>query len=159
MKIVLFSIALLVFAGCSSSSVPPFSEFMEIRRVADDDPLATRFETVDGEEIRLGDKVISGKNISRFQFKQGEEGYDLYITLLHAEETRWRKFAWSRRPREAAMLINGKVHTVFSTVRPPKAEEKTALIVRIPAVAETEEEAKSLDNFFAENKGKKESAN
>ena len=124
MKTVLLSIFLLVLSGCSSSSVPPFSEFMEIRKVADDDPLATKFESVDGEVVLLGDKVISGKDVSRFQLKQGEEGYDLYITLLHAEETRWRKFAWSRRPRQAAMLLNGKVHTVFSTVRPPKAEEK-----------------------------------
>ncbi|MCB2205207.1 hypothetical protein KQI65_10695 [bacterium] len=143
----------LLFFSCSSTpNRPAFSDFLEIREVQADDPLALRYETRDGEEIRLGDPVLSGKNISRFQVKPGKTDlFDLYITLTGAEEARWRRFARSRG-REAALVIDGKVRCLFEVPDPGDPQAGAVIVVPIPEVAETQEEADELERFLEDNK-------
>ena len=144
---------ILFAAGCGSAPVrPAFTDFLEIREMQTDDPLASRFESKDGDEYRLGDPVLSGKHISRFQVKPGTgEMFDLHLTLTGAMEARWRRFARSRG-REAALLVDGRVCCVFPVADPGAPKEGSVLIITIPDVAETQEEAEQMERFFEDNK-------
>lgn len=143
----------LFISSCGSAPVrPSFADFVEIRELQNDDPLAARFMSESGDEYRLGDPVLTGKQISRFQVKPGAgEMYDLYLTLTGAMEARWRRFARSRG-REAALVLDGKVCCVFSVADPGAPTEGSVLVVTVPDVAETPEKAEEMERFLEENK-------
>lgn len=143
----------LFISACSSS--PPrhvFSDFLEVREVVDEDPLAARFADEDGEVHHLGDPILQGKNISRLQVKPGKDDmYDLYITLTGALDARWRRFARSRG-RTAALVIDGTIVRTFPVQDPGMPVENEILIVSIPGVTDSQDEAERLDRFFEESK-------
>ena len=142
----------LLFACSSPSSRPVFSDYLEVREVKADDPLAAKFLDAEDEEYRLGDPVVTGKATSRLQVKRaGDERYDLLITLLAAEDSRWRRFARSRG-RQAALVIDGRVRCVFDVADPGEPKENEVLVVAIPNVAHTAEEAEQLDTFLEERR-------
>ena len=61
-----------------------------LREIKDDDPLAAKFSTKDGAEYRLGDPIVSGKTVSRFQVKRmSDDQFDLHVTLTGADNSRW----------------------------------------------------------------------
>jgi hypothetical protein len=153
MRIHFLSLFGLLLLGCSSAAPRPvFSDFLEVRELQEDDPLALRFSSRDGEEYRLGDPILSGKSISRLQIKPGADDlYDLYITLTGAMDSRWRRFARSRG-RQAAVVVDGKVCCTFNVQDPGPARENEVLIITIPGVAESAEEAEEMDRFFEESK-------
>ncbi|MDT8324170.1 MAG: hypothetical protein RRA94_08670 [Bacteroidota bacterium] len=144
---------LLLIASCGSAPVrPTFADFVEIREIQSDDPLASRFLSESGDEYRLGDPVLSGKQISRFQVKPGKgETYDLHLTLTGAMEARWRRFARSRG-REAALVVDGKVCCVFTVADPGEPTEGSVLILTVPDVATTSEQAAEMERFLEDNK-------
>lgn len=150
--VALLFLGLFVIACSSAPPRPVFSDFLEIREVVDDDPLAARFATADGEEHRLGDPVLAGKNISRLQIKPGKgDVFDMYMTLTGATDARWRRFARSRG-REAAVVIDGVITRIFPVEDPGVPKEKEVLIVAVPGICETQEDADRLDHFFEESK-------
>ncbi|GEM_PF-1345864 len=143
----------LLIAACSSTPPRPvFSDFMEIREVVDEDPLAARFADEDGEQHHLGDPVVSGKNISRLQIKPGKDDmYDLHMTLTGSQDARWRRFARSRG-RTAALVIDGTIVRTFPVENPGMPIENEVLIVTIPGIADSQDDAERLDRFFQESK-------
>lgn len=142
-------IAALILVSCSSTpSRPVFSDFMEIREIKDDDPLAAKFSTKEGEEYRLGDPIVQGKNVSRLQLKSiSDEQFDLHVTLMGAEDSRWRRFARSKG-RQAALVVDGSILCIFKVTDPGPPVENELLVVRIPNVTQEKEEAEKLDSFF-----------
>jgi hypothetical protein len=156
MKFVALLMLGILFSACSSSpSRPVFSDFLEIRELQEDDPLTLKFQTKDGEEFRLGDPVISGKAVSRFQIKPGkDEMYDLHMTLTGVMDARWRRFARSRG-RQAALVVDGVINTIFDVQDPGPPKENEVLVVTIYNVAESQEESETLDNFLEASKEKK----
>ncbi len=147
-------LALLLLAACSSAPTrPAFSDFLEIREVIDDDPLAHQFLSLSGEEYRLGDPAISGRAVNRFQIKgAAAEQFDMLITLTGAEDARWRRFARSRIGKAAALVVDGKVRTIFKVTDPgPPAEDKL-LVLTIPAVSSSQEDAEKLEQFIDASK-------
>jgi len=154
MKVAPILLLALFISACSSS--PPrhvFSDFLEVREVVDEDPLAARFADADGEVHHLGDPILKGKNISRLQVKPGKEDdlYDLYMTLTGALDARWRRFARSRG-RTAALVIDGTIVRTFPVEDPGMPVENEILVVNVPGVAESQVEAERLDRFFQESK-------
>lgn len=146
-------LSLAVLFSCSSQPARPvFSDYLEVREVKSDDPLAAKFTDAEGEEYRLGDPIVTGKATSRLQVKRvSDERYDLLVTLLAAEDARWRRFARSRG-RQAALVIDGRVRCVFDVADPGEAKENEVLVVAIPNAAQTEEEAARLDTFLEERR-------
>lgn len=146
----------ILFAACSSSPTRPvFSDFMEIRELQEDDPLTLTFQTREGEEVRLGDPIISGKNVSRFQVKENKDGaFELHITLTGAMDARWRRFARSRG-RVAALVVDGTIRSIFDVENPGLPVEKQLLVVTIPGVANDLEDAEALDDYLERSKTKK----
>ena len=140
---------LILLAACSSSSTKPvFSDFMEVREIKADDPLAAKFLDLDGEEYRLGDPVVSGKSVSRLQVKRiSDERFDLLMTLTGAEDSRWRRFARGKG-RQAALVVDGTIRSVFDVQNPGEPKENELLVVPIPSVASSQEDADKLDQFF-----------
>jgi hypothetical protein len=153
MKAAALLLLVLVFSACSSPPPRPvFSDFLEIREVVDDDPLAARYTTAEGEEHHLDDPVVSGKHISRLQLKPGtDDRFDLVMTLTGAQDARWRRFARSRG-RQAALVIDGRISRIFTVEDPGIPVENEALMITIPGVAETREDADKLDLYFEEKK-------
>ena len=153
MKAVPLLLLALLITACSSA--PPrhiFSDFLEVREVVDEDPLAARFADTDGEVHHLGDPVVSGKNISRLQIKPGKDDmYDLYMTLTGAQDARWRRFARSRG-RTAALVIDGTIVRTFPVEDPGMPVENEILVVTISGITDSQEEADRLDGFFQESK-------
>ncbi|MBR9974178.1 MAG: hypothetical protein KFF77_01225 [Bacteroidetes bacterium] len=147
---------LLLLAACSSTPVKPvFSDFMEIREIRNDDPLAAKFADAEGEEFRLGDPVVSGKSVSRLQVKRvSDERFDLLVTLTGADDSRWRRFARSRG-RQAALVVDGTIRSIFEVQDPGEAKENEMLVVAIPSVTDAQEDADRLDQFFEESKAAK----
>jgi hypothetical protein len=136
---------ILLWTGCGGSVPSPKTEFMEIRPVLPDDPLAARFATDGGEEVRLGDRVTGGTGVTRSQVKEAKDGsWNLLLTLTGPDESRWRRFA--RSTRDAALVINGRVRTIFTTEVPGEATVGGSVTITIPGVAATEEEARQLDD-------------
>lgn len=136
---------LLLAAGCGGSVPSPKTEYMEIRPVLADDPLAARFLTDDGEELRLGDRLTGGSTVTRTQVKAQKDGaYSLLVTLTGPDESRWRRFA--RSPRQAALLLNGRVRAVFTAEVPGEATVGGFVLITIPDAAITEEAARELDD-------------
>ena len=152
----LFLPLLLLLAACSSAPVKPvFSDFMEIREIRNDDPLAAKFADAEGEEFRLGDPVVSGKSVSRLQVKRvSDERFDLLMTLSGADDSRWRRFARSRG-RQAALVVDGTIRSIFEVSDPGMPVENQLLIVTIPSVAATQEDADGLDRFLEDGKAAK----
>jgi hypothetical protein len=135
----------LLWTGCGGSVPSPKTEYMEIRPVLADDPLAARFATDSGEEVRLGDRVTGGIGVTRSQVRQAKDSsWNLILTLTGADESRWRRFARSKR--EAALVINGRVRTIFTTEVPGEATVGGSVTVTIPGIADTEEEARQIDD-------------
>ncbi len=148
----LFLFVLLVLSCSSTPTRPVFSDFMEIREIKDDDPLAAKFSTKDGAEYRLGDPIVSGKTVSRFQVKRmSDDQFDLHVTLTGADNSRWRRFSRSKG-RQAALVIDGSIATIFKVMDPGQAEENEVLVVRIPSAAQTEEDAEKLDTYLESNR-------
>jgi hypothetical protein len=147
-----FLLALLVLACSSPAPRPVFSDFMEVREIKGDDPLAARFVTKDREEYRLGDPVVSGKSINRMQVKRVSDGqFDLHLTLTGADDARWRRFARSRG-RQAALVVDGTICCVFDVQDPGPAKENELLVIPITNVAQSQEEADRLDQFLEQGK-------
>lgn len=143
-----FLLAFFLISCSSTPERPAFSDFMEIREVKADDPLAAKFYNEEEEEIRLGDPIVTGKTVSRLQVKPfSEDQFDLHVTLLGADDSRWRRFARSRG-RKAALIVNGKVRSVFDVADPGAPTEGELLVVRVPAVARTQEAADALDSYL-----------
>ncbi|MBR9977383.1 MAG: hypothetical protein KFH87_04785 [Bacteroidetes bacterium] len=117
-----------------------------------DDLLASRFRNAEGEEYRLGDPVIMGKSASRLQVKRvSDDRYDLYVTLLGVDDARWRRFARSRG-RQAALVVDGVIRSVFDVQNPGTPVEGEVLIVPVPNAASSETEAEKLDRFLEDNR-------
>ncbi|MCZ7557979.1 MAG: hypothetical protein M5R41_16385 [Bacteroidia bacterium] len=154
MRKVLPLLALLLFASCSGTpDKPAFSDFLEIRDIVEDDPLAHQFASLGGEKYRLGDPMIYGRSVNRFQIKAvSPEQYDMLITLTGAEDARWRRFARSRIGKTVALVVDGKVQATFPVIDPgPPAEDKL-LVITIPAVCESEKDAQRLEQFLETSK-------
>ena len=156
MKTAVIMVLAVLFAACSSAPTRPvFSDFMEIRELQEDDPLTLTFQTREGEEVRLGDPVISGKNVSRFQVKENKEGiFELHITLTGAMDARWRRFARSRG-RIAARVVDGTIRGMFDVENPGPPVENELLVITIPDVATSLEDAEALDEYLERSKTKK----
>ncbi|MBE0642763.1 MAG: hypothetical protein IH600_01660 [Bacteroidetes bacterium] len=151
----LFVLALILVSCSSTPPRPVFSDFMEIREIKTDDPLAAKFSTMDGDEYRLGDPIVSGKSVSRLQVKRmSDEQFDLHVTLLGADDSRWRRFARSKG-RQAALVVDGSIRCIFNVVDPGPPVENELLVVRVPDVAQTQEEADKLDTYLEEGKAAK----
>jgi hypothetical protein len=147
-KLYLFLIVFLFFACSSAPPKPAFSDFLEIRAIADEDPLAHRFASLSGEIYRLGDPIILGRAISRIQIQQVPTGkFDMLLTLTGAEDARWRRYTRRRIGQEVALLIDGKVQTVFPIADPGEPEEDKVLVLTVPSVAESEKDAEKLEQF------------
>jgi hypothetical protein len=153
MRIAIPFILTILIAACSSAPPRPvFSDFMEIRGIQEDDPLAAKFSNKEGEIFRLGDPVISGNSVTRLQIKRlGDEQFDLHVTLTGAEDSRWRRFARSRG-RQAALVVDGSIHCIFDVADPGAPIENEMLVVRVPNVARTQEEADKLDLYLENSK-------
>jgi len=145
---------LLFCVACSGTpDKPAFTDFLEIREVADDDPLAHQFLTVEGESMRLGDPAIYGRTVNRFQIKRiSDEQFDLLLTLTGAEDARWRRFARGRIGKQAALVVNGKIQRLFTVVDPGPAGEDKLLVLSIAGVAAAQEDADKLDQFIEKSK-------
>ncbi|PLX31023.1 MAG: hypothetical protein C0600_06820 [Ignavibacteria bacterium] len=156
MKTAVIMMLAVVFTACSSSPTRPvFSDFMEIRELQTDDPLTLTFQTREGEEVRLGDPVISGKNVSRFQVKENKDGeFELHITLTGAMDARWRRFSRSRG-RQAALVVDGMIRSIFDVQNAGPPVENELLVVTIPDVATSLEDAEALDSYLENSKTKK----
>ncbi len=154
MRKVLPLLSILFCIACSGASEKPaFTDFLEIREVSDDDPLAHQFMTTEGVGMRLGDPAIYGRSVNRFQMKAiSEERYDLLITLIGAEDARWRRFTRSRVGKQAALVVDGKIQCVFSIADPGPAAEDKVLILTIAGVAATQEAADKLEQFIESSK-------
>ena len=153
MRTVLPLLLLLIFVACSGGDTKPaFTNYLEIRAVLDDDPLATVFKDEEGETLRLGDAVLHGRNVSRMQIKGGSDRYDLLLTLTGAEDARWRRFARSRVGKPAALVLDGRVRTVFNIVDPGQPEEDKLLVLTVPNVAQSPDGAQQLDTWLEANK-------
>lgn len=156
MKIVTALVLALVLAGCAGApSRPVFSDFMEVREIREDDALAQKFLDREGETYRLGDPVVTGKQVSRLQIKpNAEESYDLIMTLTGVHEVRWRKFA-RRGGRQAALVVDGTVCCLFTVADPGPAGTGTLMAVVVPHVAESQEEAEEMEAYFENNRSTK----
>ncbi|MFA6233158.1 MAG: hypothetical protein WC824_03065 [Bacteroidota bacterium] len=156
MRLAFLFILTILIAACSSAPPRPvYSDFMEIRGIKNDDPLAAKFSNAEGEEFRLGDPVVSGKSVARFQVKRvSDDQFDLHVTLMGAEDSRWRRFARSKG-RKAALIIDGSVRCVFDVADPGPPVENEVLVVRVPNAAGTQEEADKLDRYLEDNKAAK----
>ncbi len=153
MRILLLALATIILTACSSAPPRPvFSDFMEIRGLKGDDPLAAKFSDKEGEEIRLGDPVVSGRSVARLQVKRvSDDQFNLHVTLTGAEDSRWRRFARNKR-RKAALVVDGTVRRVFKVEDPGPPVENELLIIRIADVAQSQEEADKLDLYLEEGK-------
>lgn len=159
MRIAVFVLFSILLYSCSSTpSRPLFSDYMEVREIRSDDLLASRFRDTEGEEYRLGDPVIMGKSVSRLQVKRvSDDRYDLYVTLLGVDDARWRRFSRSRG-RQAALVVDGVIRSVFDVQNPGTPVEGEVLIVPIPNVASSEIDAEKLDRFLEDNRPAKRKA-
>ncbi|MFZ1731152.1 MAG: hypothetical protein WBQ23_05215 [Bacteroidota bacterium] len=153
MRIATLAIFAIIFSACSSTPArPAFSDFMEIRGIKNDDPLAAKFVDKDGEEFRLGDQVVSGKTITRLQVKRvSDERFDLFVTLSGVEDLRWRRFVRSKVD-QAALVIDGSICCIFNVTDPGPQVENKLLVVCIPDVAQSQEEADKLDRYLEDGK-------
>ena len=148
----LLLLALFLFACSSAPTRPVFSDYMEVRELKADDPLAAKFTNTEGEEFRLGDPIVTGKAIARLQVKRAnDEKFDLYVTLTGAEDSRWRRFARSKG-RQAALVIDGIVCCVFDVQDPGPPKENEVLVFQIPNVAQSQEEADKLDRYLEDGR-------
>jgi len=154
MRLSILVSVLLLFSACASKdAVPGFIDFLEIRGLSPDDALAPVFSDMDGVKHRLGDPIFSGRTLGRFQFKQiNPERFDLLLTLTGVDEVRWQRFARSRTGDQAALLINGKIYSMFTVVSPGIPEEGKAFVLTIPEITKRQEEAERLDQYFESRK-------
>jgi preprotein translocase subunit SecD len=154
MRKVLPLFSLLFILACSGAPPrPAFSDFLEIRDITEDDPLTHQFVSVSGEKYRLGDPVITGRAVNRFQIKSAtDERFDMLVTLTGAEDARWRRFARSRIGKQVALVVDGKVRTTFAVADPGAPEEGKLLILTISGVADSQKEADVLEQFIEASK-------
>jgi hypothetical protein len=151
----LLLLTLFLIACSSAPTRPVFSDFMEVRELKADDPLAAKFTDKEGEEFRLGDPIVTGKAVARLQVKRGsDEKFDLYVTLTGAEDSRWRRFARSKG-RQAALVVDGSVCCIFDVQDPGPPKENEVLVFQIPNVAQSQEEADKLDRYLEDGKAAK----
>ena len=148
---------LVLLSACSSTpgSTAFQGEYLEIREVMNDDPLATPYETADGTEVRLGDKILAASQVSNLRMKQNTSGsFDLLVSLTGAVQARWRRFAGSRKPHDAALLVEGRILSVFTPEVPDNTVDKEVYTFAIPGVAEDLEASEALNATFDRHSGK-----
>ena len=146
MKSLLLLLPLLLLAACGGSSgVSKTGDVIQIRPVLDDDPLAAKFETTDGDEIRLGDPILSDQFINSLLVREsGAETFELSVYMTEFGAGRWRKIM-KRTSLQLALVVQGRVRTVFA---PSLPVNKTGTQILVPAVASTQEEADKLQTIL-----------
>jgi hypothetical protein len=143
------TVVLLAFFGFACSGPEPAKIFLtdviQIRQVIDDDPLAAKVFTAEGEEMRVGDVILADKLIQRVQLKGiAEDRWDLLVVLGQSGGlAKWRNVSRRLNGKTAALLIDGKVLKTFPIATAEETEAEY-LTITIDTIVSTKGEAEQL---------------
>ncbi len=94
MKKFTFLFIAILFAGCGGSHYLKVTDALQVRSLLNDDPLAVKMLSTDGEEIRVGDVVLTETMIEWHSVKKvAPDRFDLVMNMKSINAGRWRSFA------------------------------------------------------------------
>jgi hypothetical protein len=150
MKKNVFAVFFVVLLGCGGSHYLKVTDAMQVRTLLNDDPLAVKILTPEGEELRVGDVVLTEKMIEWHSVKQiAPDRFDLILNLKSINAGRWRLFAKRNAGKQAVMILGGTVRCLFVV---PAPAEKENFSITIEKVTASELGADEIDQILKKKK-------